>query len=69
MECVVGLHVVDSTVRLHLFGGVLGRGVPGLQKLNDIDALLFPNGFVRMDTWIKPKEGWGNAFYVKRALL
>ena len=38
-------------------------------RLDHLDDRLYSYGFLRMDTWIKPKEGWGNAFYVKRSLL
>lgn len=38
-------------------------------KLQEMDRLLWHFGFVRMDTWIKPGEGWGNAFWMKKSLL
>lgn len=38
-------------------------------KLQYIDFMLWARGFIRMETWIKPKEGWGNAFWVKKGLL
>lgn len=41
----------------------------GCGMLRDVDALLYDHGFLRMETWIKPHEGWGDAFWVKRSLL
>jgi FkbM family methyltransferase len=41
----------------------------GCGKLPDVDWFLSKHGFVRVETWIKPKEGWGYGFWMKKSLL
>lgn len=41
----------------------------GCTELCVVDMLLYAYGFLRIDTWIKKGEGWGNAFYLNRKLL
>lgn len=41
----------------------------GCGKLEDADFFLSRYGFLRVETWIKPHEGWGDAFWIKKSLL
>jgi hypothetical protein len=41
----------------------------GAGQIWAMDAHLYALGFLRVETWIKKGEGWGDAFWVKRSLL